>query len=132
MNQTPSEETKFCKFCGEKIPFDAVLCTKCGRQVEKLENETPISINNVVTANANASTLGTPNIDLRRVRKVKKWTAFLLCIFGGFLGLHKFYEGKTFMGVVYLFTLGLVGFGWIIDTIIILLKPNPYEVCLNF
>ncbi|MBR5231099.1 MAG: hypothetical protein IKW00_02495, partial [Clostridia bacterium] len=30
---------KFCKFCGEKIPYDAVLCTHCGRQVEKMQQE---------------------------------------------------------------------------------------------
>ena len=30
-------KTKFCKFCGEKIPDDAVMCTHCGRQVEQLK-----------------------------------------------------------------------------------------------
>ena len=34
-----TEKTKFCKHCGAKIPEDAVLCTACGRQVEKLEGE---------------------------------------------------------------------------------------------
>ena len=29
-------EEKFCKFCGEKIPADAVICIKCGRQVENM------------------------------------------------------------------------------------------------
>ena len=32
------EETKFCKFCGAKIPMTAVLCTACGRQVEELKS----------------------------------------------------------------------------------------------
>ena len=27
-------EEKFCKFCGTKIPSDAVVCSSCGRQVE--------------------------------------------------------------------------------------------------
>ena len=27
-------ELKFCKFCGEKIPKDQIICTKCGRQLE--------------------------------------------------------------------------------------------------
>lgn len=31
-------QTKFCKHCGEKIDVDAVVCIKCGKQVEKLEN----------------------------------------------------------------------------------------------
>ena len=29
-------KTKFCKHCGGTIPQDAVMCTHCGRQVEKL------------------------------------------------------------------------------------------------
>ena len=30
-------EEKFCKYCGNKIHFDAVVCTHCGRQVEELK-----------------------------------------------------------------------------------------------
>ena len=59
----------------------------------------------------------------RRARK-----AFFLCLFLGYLGAHKFYEGKVGMGILYLFTLGLCGIGWIVDCILILLKPNPYYV----
>ena len=47
-----TERTKFCKHCGAKIPEDAVLCTACGRQVEKLENE---SAPNIVINNSNSS-----------------------------------------------------------------------------
>ena len=57
-----------------------------------------------------------------------KWVAFLLCLFLGFFGAHKFYEGKIGMGVLYLLTLGLFGFGWIIDCVALLLKPDPYYV----
>ena len=49
-------------------------------------------------------------------------------MFLGFFGAHKFYEGKIGMGVLYLLTFGLFGFGWIIDTIALLFKPNPYYV----
>ena len=55
-------------------------------------------------------------------------TAFFLCLFLGFFGVHRFYEGKIGTGILYLFTLGLVGFGWLIDCIILLTKPNPYYV----
>lgn len=41
----------------------------------------------------------------------------LLCIFGGWLGLHKFAEKKVGMGVLYLFTFGLCGIGWFIDCV---------------
>lgn len=57
-----------------------------------------------------------------------KWTALLLCIFLGFLGAHKFYEGKTGMGILYLFTMGLRMIGVIVDLIVILTKPTIYYV----
>ena len=55
-----------------------------------------------------------------------KWVAFFLCLFFGVLGIHKFYEGRVLLGIVYLLTLGLCGIGVVIDLVILLLKPNPY------
>ena len=50
-----------------------------------------------------------------------KMIALLLCIFLGYIGAHKFYQGKIGMGILYLLTGGLFGVGWIIDIIWILL-----------
>ena len=50
-----------------------------------------------------------------------KWVAFLLCLLLGYLGAHYFYVGKIGMGILYLLTLGLVGIGWIVDIVRILL-----------
>ena len=55
-----------------------------------------------------------------------KWVAFFLCLFFGVLGIHKFYEGRVLLGIVYLLTLGLCGVGVIIDLVFLLFKPNPY------
>lgn len=55
-----------------------------------------------------------------------KWVAFLLCFFLGGFGAHKFYEGKIGMGILYLFTGGLFGIGWLVDWIMILGKPEKY------
>src|SRR3978361_975582 len=44
-----------------------------------------------------------------------KSTAYILWFFLGALGAHKFYLEKTGMGVLYFFTFGLFGIGWIID-----------------
>lgn len=55
-----------------------------------------------------------------------KWVSFLLCLFFGIFGAHKFYEGRALLGIVYLCTLGLAGVGVIFDLIILLFKPNPY------
>ena len=49
--------------------------------------------------------------------------ALLLCIFLGGLGIHRFYLGYTGMGLLYLFTVGLFGIGWLIDTILLII-PN--------
>lgn len=44
-----------------------------------------------------------------------KSTAYVLWLFLGIFGAHKFYLGKTGIGILYFFTFGLFGFGWIID-----------------
>lgn len=35
-------------------------------------------------------------------RMKNKWVAFLLCLFLGVIGVHKFYEGKIGMGILYI------------------------------
>lgn len=44
-------------------------------------------------------------------------TYFVLCFSFGYFGIHKFYRKKYGMGLLYLFTFGLFGLGWIIDII---------------
>lgn len=45
--------------------------------------------------------------------------ALLLCIFLGLFGAHRFYVGKAGTGLLYLFTSGLLGIGWIVDIFVI-------------
>lgn len=42
-------------------------------------------------------------------------TALILCIIGGCLGLHYFYVGRYGKGILFIFTAGLCGIGWISD-----------------
>lgn len=42
---------------------------------------------------------------------------FLICLFFGMFGVHKFKEKKFKMGLLYLFTGGLFCFGWIYDCV---------------
>ena len=113
-------ETKFCEFCGNKVAIDAVICPKCGKQLEELKTEETKSTPQVIINNSN-----TINGNVGR-KQCDKWVALLLCIFLGFFGGHKFYEGKGGMGVLYIFTGGLFCIGIIVDLISILCKPNPY------
>ena len=53
-----------------------------------------------------------------------RMAACLLCFFLGSFGAHRFYVGKVGTGILYLFTLGLFGIGWLIDMIRI--------ICGNF
>ena len=64
-------------------------------------------------------------INNTNVSKKDKTIALILCIFGGFLGLHVFYVGKIKKGILYLFTCGLFGIGWLID--IFLIATNSYK-----
>ena len=47
--------------------------------------------------------------------KKSKTTALLLCFFIGGYGAHRFYTGYKLLGFLYMFSLGLFGFGWLID-----------------
>ncbi len=49
----------------------------------------------------------------------------ILTIFGGGFGLHYFYKRKFGMGLLYLFTVGLFGIGWIVDIFRVVIK------CIN-
>lgn len=44
-----------------------------------------------------------------------KIATLLLCVFFGYFGLHRFYVGKNKSAILYIFTFGLFGIGWIAD-----------------
>ncbi len=118
---------KFCKYCGQSILMDAVMCTHCGRMVEELPKQQAAQPNIVITNTNTNSNVNT--ISAGALKKEKnKWISLLLCLFLGYIGAHKFYEGKIGMGILYLFTVGLFGIGLVIDFIVLLFKPNPYYV----
>ena len=61
-----------------------------------------------------------PSLNRKADRRYKKGTidysvAWLLLTFLGVFGVHRMYMGKWLTGILYLFTFGLVGIGYIYD-----------------
>lgn len=106
-----------CPNCG--APMQGNTCPYC-HYVEPVQQgnvSENVVINNVYTEpqGVNVNVRYTSNVSPKN-----KIVALLLCIFLGYFGIHKFYVGKIGMGIVYFFTAGLFGFGWLIDIILIL------------
>lgn len=106
--------TKYCKFCGGIIPFDSVVCTQCGRQVEQLRGNYQQNNMYINSININNDT----NIRSNKSRSL----AGVLCAIGffGISGLHRLYTGHIASGLLYFFTYGLFGIGNIVDLVRIL------------
>lgn len=122
--------TKFCKHCGNTIPADAVICTSCGRQVEEIQTAAAAQPQ-IVINNSNLNSNANNNVNGGVYGRPKsKMVSLILCCCGflGFGGLHKFYEGKFGMGILYFCTAGFFFIGTIIDLIALLGKPSTYYV----
>lgn len=57
------------------------------------------------------------DIDLPREKSVL--TAYLLWLFLGFIGIHRYYLGTYLVAVLYTVTLAFVGVGWLLDVFLI-------------
>lgn len=91
------------------------------QQAQQMPNIIINNANNNVNTNKNYNGMGMG-------RPKNKWVAIILCLLLGCFGAHKFYEGKTGMGILYLFTGGLCFIGVIVDVIVLLGKPATYYV----
>lgn len=119
----------FCQKCGNQIDDNTSICPNCGATANNNQptQQNPVAqpVINIVNTNANNNT----NTNAGGIGNPKnKWIAFVLCLLLGFVGAHKFYDGKAGMGILYIFTFGLFGIGIIIDLISILSRSNPYYV----
>lgn len=123
-----SDDAKFCDYCGDEQPVQQAPAPAANlQQTQPVQSTQPIVINNIITpqndnppvpsANTapqyNAAAYQTPI----NVSNKSKNVDLVLCIFLGYFGIHKFYEGKIFWGIVYFFTYGICGIGWIVDII---------------
>lgn len=112
--ETVSINGRQCPQCGALMPEDAYYCLSCGRVLD--EKLIRLQKKRRSSNSAWNSNDGWKN----------KWVSLFLCIFFGWIGAHKYYEGKIVWGVVYTFTFGLLFMGWIVDIVKLLFKPNPY------
>jgi restriction system protein len=110
-SETQSTGTKLCWRCGQTMSSDALYCLNCG----------------ALFHNGHGTTERVENSQ-QAGRWINKWIAFFLCLFLGYFGIHRYYEGKVVTGIIYTLTFGLCGLGWLFDLVLILLKPNPYFV----
>lgn len=101
-----------CSKCGRYNPDGAQFCNGCGAPLDP----------NYTSPNYSPAgyppPAGVPQYSYL-ISPLHRWVAFLLCFFVGYLGIHRFYAGKIGTGVLYLFTCGLFGIGWLVDLILI-------------
>lgn len=60
----------------------------------------------------------TSNYSSTTTLQLNATTYLLLTIFLGWFGIHRFYRRQIIVGILYMFTAGLFGIGWIVDIII--------------
>jgi len=103
-----------CEYCGHMVeaPNRPNQTVVINQYVNNTVNNT---VNQRVSVQPRARTVSRPTVSSK-----SKGTALILCVLLGFWGVHLFYVGRKGLGIVYLFTAGLMGFGWIIDIVMIL------------
>lgn len=126
-----------CTNCGAEIK--GTVCEYCGSEIPKTEPKTSHSSSQTTIVNnyyqskpaqtdypynqyhsVQANNMGArPNYPYPNPMATKSDKSLvitlMLAVFLGWIGVHYFYVGKTGMGILYIFTMGLFGIGWLID-----------------
>jgi|GEM_PF-1153384 len=112
-----------CPGCGAALREQngKAFCAYCGREI--ILHRAADSIAPVTPPRETQPPPAQSSLALPSERSAK--LTFLLALFLGGLGAHRFYTGYTTVGLVYLVTLGLGGFGWAFD--LLMLSLNLYK-----
>lgn len=121
----------FDKIGGEKTRMQMQLEQQKMLQEQMMQMKKLQEAADAATAAANRAAYSNnvsynPAFDIDDGEYRNKAVAIILCLLFGWLGVHRFYEGKYITGVMYLFSFGIFGFGVLVDLIILLGKPNRY------
>lgn len=116
-----------CEYCGSLVPDDKNKCDACRRDGAPKRLRKPPRIpgrplrlsRNPPVDNAK-NNIGTASDGKFISNKgvLNSLVIFLVCVFFGMLGLHRFIQGKIFTGILWLITLGLLGIGYFADIVI--------------
>lgn len=115
----------YCEYCGAKMPVERVETTTInaenvtvnnyyGEQPQQDPFDALRSAAYSTVSNAFSNPAPVPNASPK-----SRMITLLLCIFLGYFGAHRFYTRHYLVGVIYLFTLGVFGIGWLVDIIYI-------------
>lgn len=100
-----------CDYCGTKYKDDEEKDTTTE------QNETAKKVENFFEQLSSEANKASQEIEKNVSNKEHEIIQLILCFFLGGLGAHKFYNKKIGAGILYLFTYGLFGIGWFVDTV---------------
>ena len=114
-----------CEYCGSLVPDDKNKCDACGawcaQEAEKtapIPSSAPIVPQPPVDNAKNNIGTASDGKFISNKGVLNSLVIFLVCVFFGMLGLHRFIQGKIFTGILWLITLGLLGIGYFADIVI--------------
>ena len=107
------ESDRKCQACGSAVFIDSVEVRDSAPPQRQEEREKPVEDTKYRTLELKEKT--------KPLRSPKnRWLTLLLCLCFGMLGIHRFYVGKVWTGILFLLTLGFFGFGVAVDGFVIL------------